>query len=243
MIRCFSGTGNSRMVARELGDELAQSRDDVVWVFPVHAWGVPRRVLDEIAHAADLPSGARHWMIAVCGDDIGHTDREWRRAVEARGFTAAGAYSVAMPNTYICLPGFTVDSPEVAARKLEAMPATVRSIRHDILAQRSDVRVTRGAFAGLKSGLLRWFFLRFLMSAKRFTVSEACNGCGTCGRLCPVGNIVIVNGRPEFGDRCTMCLACLHGCPRRAIDWGRFTRGKERYAPCRHESNVNTAAE
>ncbi len=228
MIRLFSGTGNSRMVADQLPDWLRESESVVVWVFPIHAWGVPRRVLDDI-RKADLPDSAVHVMLATCGDDIGMADRQWRKAIESRGWKAGSAFSVAMPNTYICLPGFDVDSPEVTKQKLDAMPAAVSEIVEDIRSGNNITRVTRGAFPRLKSGLLRWFFEHFLMSPGRFTVSDVCNGCATCARNCPVLNIRLADRRPVFGSRCTMCLACLHSCPRNCINWGPFTKGKKRY--------------
>ena len=58
---------------------------------------------------------------------------------------------------------------------------------------------------------------------------EKCKGCGKCARLCPLGNIRMEEGRPHWGDRCTHCMACLCGCPTGAIEYGRATKGKERY--------------
>lgn len=232
MIYCFSATGNSRLVAGMLGDEIAGSREIVVWVFPIHAWGVPKRVLRDIAHAADVPPDASHWMVATCGDDIGNADLQWRRAVADRGWHAAGAWSVLMPDTYICLPGFTVDSPEEQAAKLSGLPARVDAIRRAILGGCEITDVRRGAFPRLKSGAIRLFFERHLMSPSRFRVGERCNGCSRCVAVCPQANIRIGDDRrPVYGDDCTMCLACLHACPRTAIEWGPFTKGKQRYKP------------
>ena len=230
MIHCFSATGNSRLVADMLGAEIAESRQNVVWVFPIHAWGVPGRVLSDIARAADIPSGASHWMVATCGDDIGYADLQWREAVTARGWHAAGAWSVLMPDTYICLPGFTVDSPDEQAGKLSRLPARVEAIRRAIHNGNEITDVRRGAFPKLKSGAIRRFFERHLMSPSRFRVGKRCNGCSRCVSVCPQANIRLgCDRRPVYGDDCTMCLACLHACPQTAIEWGPFTKGKQRY--------------
>ena len=43
-------------------------------------------------------------------------------------------------------------------------------------------------------------------------------------------------GRPVWGNRCTHCMACISGCPARAIEYGSATRGKARYQ-CPEETN------
>ena len=232
MIHCFSATGNSRYVADMLGDDIAASATDVVWVFPIHAWGVPKPVLHDIAMTDPMPGDVRHWMVATCGDDIGYADMQWRAAIEARGWIAAGAWSVLMPDTYICLPGFTVDSQHEREGKLAALPGRMQSIRRAILDRRHVVDVCRGAFPSFKSGALRHFFIKHLMSPTRFKVGEGCTGCRTCANVCPQSNIDFDGcNRPVYGNDCVMCLACLHACPHTAIEWGWFTKGKQRYKP------------
>lgn len=63
MIALFSATGNSRLVAQAIapltGNDpivpvltlttpMVTGRDRIIWVFPVHAWGVPGVVEDVI---------------------------------------------------------------------------------------------------------------------------------------------------------------------------------------------------
>lgn len=66
-----------------------------------------------------------------------------------------------------------------------------------------------------------------------FSVSDACTGCGTCARVCPAGNLTLVDGRPMWGRRCELCCACLHFCPTEAIQlhvmFGTEGRGRYRH--------------
>ncbi len=73
------------------------------------------------------------------------------------------------------------------------------------------------------------FLKRLANNQPFFTVSDACNGCGQCSKVCPVGNIVMDAKRPVYSKNCEMCLACVHACPTEAIQFGSKTVGKGRY--------------
>lgn len=62
-----------------------------------------------------------------------------------------------------------------------------------------------------------------------FRVDSHCIGCGICKQVCPVNNIEIVNGSPRWQHKCEQCFACLHWCPKNAIQFSRKTSGQKRY--------------
>ena len=73
-------------------------------------------------------------------------------------------------------------------------------------------------------------FMAFLHQYdRRFRVEDSCNGCKICGRVCPVGNIVIQDGRPVWQHRCQFCMGCINWCPKAAIEWGSATVTHGRY--------------
>lgn len=259
MIICFSGTGNSAAVARELSArlggkagrvvtlegelltspqtarlELAGADEPVIWCFPIHAWAPPKMVEQFLRRVRIKGCGERtpHYMVCTCGDDVGIAHRRWARMVGRRGWSPRAAWSVEMPNTYVCLPGFDTDAPEVERRKLAAMPERVGEIARLIAGGRcGDLDdVVAGRMAWSKTEILRPLFRAFCMSPRPFVCDPAkCVTCGLCARQCPVGNIEMSGGHPRWGNRCTMCLRCLHCCPVSAIDYGAETRQKGRY--------------
>ncbi len=250
MIVCFSGNGNTRFVA----DGLARLLDDIVtplraplidapapeidagdscrviWAFPVYAWGVPAKVRDFIKRVKISDSRAIHYMVATCGDDVGRTARQWRRLMRQRRFNAAGAWSVTMPNTYVSLPGFDVDTPDIVRRKLAEATRRIDEIATEIKNGFTGDSVTPGAMPEFKSSVLRPLFEKCLMSPRFFHTTPDCVGCGICARACPVGNIALTDRcRPQWSDNCTMCLACYHSCPHHAVAYGKMTRTKGQY--------------
>lgn len=253
MIYCFSGTGNSlraaRLLAQELKDEVvlmteaaperisADKTQTLGFVFPVYAWGLPRVVSHFIRQLPPAPKNApRHvYAVLTCGDDIGCTDRLLRNALKERGYRLAAVYSVQMRNTYVCLPGFDVDSPRVEQSKTAEAEKRLHAIARNIAHQRpsSPEDVMPGSWPRLKSYVLRPLFNRFLTSDRHFRADTSlCTGCGRCTRLCPLHNIRLdpVARTPLWRNHCTHCLACYHCCPHHAISYGKFTKGKGQVA-------------
>lgn len=258
MVIYFTGTGNSRLVALRLhrryhpddtdsrklypleGDRLlhpgrqlieAGEGENVIWVFPVYSWGVPPvvlRFIDKVRFKG--AEKARHYMVCTCGDDVGRTDDQWRKHLGRRGWTPRGAFSVTMPNTYVCMKGFDTDAADIEAGKLAAMPARVDEIAAAIDRRFADSDLTRGTWAWWKTNLVYWLFRGFMMSPLPFKADpEVCTSCGLCARSCPMMNIKMADRRPQWGPACAMCLRCYHQCPVHAISYGKETAGKGQY--------------
>lgn len=261
MIIWFSGTGNSRAVSMQLWELLRQSMERItpelsgqtltipedekmmIWVCPVYSWGIPpfvRKIVRELKGGA--LDRLVHHLVLTCGDDCGRAPEMWRRDLRRRGWTAGNIYTVIMPNNYVAMKGFDVDSEEVAARKLEQAHTRVAEIAEELKAadvgmssadgnSRWTTDVVRGSFAWLKTNVVYPWFVRHAMSPKAFHVSSDCISCGECVRICPLSNIVLSSDfmRPEWGMNCAGCLACYHICPRHAVAYGDATAGKGQY--------------
>ncbi len=263
MILWFSGTGNSRYVAEKLsekiGEPLVEMTPDIltsplyigaeagriIWVFPVYSWGIPPYVDKIIGNIVikNLSDATLHHLVVTCGDDTGLTAESWRKALKKRGWKAMSAYSVQMPNNYVCMKGFDVDSPEVENDKLDNAPARINDIADGITeSEEKDIAVTdmvKGSFAWIKSKIIYPWFIRYAMSPKPFHHTSACISCGKCAAICPLTNITMVpekmsqdkslRQKPSWGENCAGCLACYHVCPKHAVEYGNKTAGKGQY--------------
>lgn len=244
MIFWFSGTGNSRLVAKRLSDKLGEpmleinaltlahchvtDAERIVWVFPIYSWGVPpvvRRFMGMVQLDCDVP----HHMVCSCGDDIGLANAMWRGDLAARGWKGVSSHSVQMPNNYVSLPGFDVDSPRVEQSKLDAAVARIDAVARDIAGGRCIDDVVPGSIAWIKTKVIYPLFVKYEMNPGRFKATDACVGCSKCARICPLNNIEMKHSRPEWGRECAMCLACYHVCPNHAVAYGKRTEGKGQY--------------
>ena len=260
MIYYFSGTGNSLHVARQLADRLCEQLSPIVnpvlthdksigLVFPVYSWGIPsvvdnfiRRFFQSAEVQSETPP-AYVYALMTCGDDVGYADRVLDNALlSAAGRKFDAVFSVQMPNTYVCLPGFDVDSDELCKAKLNRVQARVSEIAELVAARRKAVRrLKRGIFPFAKTYVVRPLFNRFLVTDKYFHVDASkCVSCGRCRKSCPVGNILLIpttGGQgaevkevPKWMSHCSGCLACYHSCPHHAINFGNMTAAKGQYS-------------
>ena len=223
---CFSGTGNSQWVADKLEGLLTDEEDVFGMIFPVYAWGIPKVVEEYICeHQEDIQKAQYVWVVMTCGDDIGYADKVLGKVM---GREVDAVFSVHMPNTYVCLPGFDVDKDEVAQAKVRETLSRLPQIAEAIQKREKKTEVVRGGFAWVKTYVLRPLFNRFLVTDKYFHTNKNCIQCKRCVRGCPLDNITTdEKGKIVWKhEHCTGCLRCYHRCPCHAVHFGKFTKNK-----------------
>ena len=246
MIFWFSGTGNSQWLAQCLQEATKEqayqithdlicgettftlkNNERIGFVFPIHGWNIPdvvRRFIKDLT----LANYRENYMYfaCTCGDDMGYADEVIEKAL-GRKFDAA--FSVLMPDVYVCLPGFDVDSKEECKEKFAKEKEMVPEIAACVRERKQIRRLKRGSFPWTKTYIIRPLFNRYLVTDKYFRVDASrCISCGRCSKMCPVGNI-IVDEIPQWHSHCTGCLACYHACPHHAINFGKMTQKKGQY--------------
>ena len=249
MILWYSGCGNSRFVAdtlsRELNDsnmvfipeaarrnmELEFGPDETLGiVFPVYSWSVPK-LISEFLRTARIKGNPSYIFAAVtCGDETGLTEKHLKKDLAKQGLTLNAFFSFQMPETYVNLPGFKLDTPENAERKINA---TRDNLQHAVTLIKERAKGNfdklKGGSSFLKSNILKPLFYGLLITDRKFRVSDSCIGCGICAKNCPLQNITIENDRPKWNGHCTNCMSCYHRCPKNAINFGKGTLGKGQY--------------
>lgn len=217
----------------------------VGFCLPVHGWRLQPLVRDFIAKlnlvVLTADEGRAHngtlshycYFLITCGDSCGEYGEQLETALAAKGLQVRSTCSVIMPESYVGLPFMDVDTDVREAEKKMNARSTVLEFA-DIVAENRSVRmlVHKGSMPRFYSRVLGKFFYRFLVTDKRFKVDAGkCVGCGKCKSHCPVGNMAMTGGRPEWlhTGKCLTCMACYHYCPEKAISFWKFTGKKGQY--------------
>ena len=244
MILYFTGTGNSRYIAKKmagaLGEELHSINDRIkrgytekiqvngrlIFVTPTYAWRIPRVVEQWILQT--VFTGVREvWFVMDCGGEIGDAAKYTKELCDRKKFFYMGTAEIVMPENYIAVfdaPGET-KALEIIRKADAAIADAIRKIEKG---QRFPERKSSVADR-LKSGPVNAVFYPVCVSAKAFAADERCIGCGKCVKLCPLNNVKLVDKKPVWGRNCTHCMACICYCPTKAIEYGKKSVGKPRY--------------
>lgn len=238
MICYFSGTGNSKVVAETIGKLMGddvrpltccsiENTDSLGIVFPVYAWGLPN-VVEEFIKTLKGIKADYVWAVMTCGDDMGYADKVLKKALKASGLPLHAAFSVQMPNTYVCLPGFDIDSEEKANDKIRKTNEKIPFIVEKLKNRENVTDVVRGPIPFTYTYILRPLFNATLVTDKFFKTNADCTKCGKCAKDCPLGNIKMSasDSRPKWKGQCAGCLRCYHQCPKHAVQFGSMTKNK-----------------
>lgn len=241
MIFYFSGTGNSKWIAEQIGSRLDEkvvniagtsldqtynfSKEDRIGiVFPVYAWRAPVVVTEFVTRIKQ--NGAYTFAICTCAEEAGYT---MDRLAKTIGLNSG--YSIVMPNNYTLMKKSDVDEASRIKEKIETAKQEIEKICTSVKNKKDEFHITVGKNAGLKTNLIAFFFNRFSRKTDPFEVDTgACIGCGLCQMICPARAITLKDGHPVWTKKeCHQCLGCLNRCPVRAINYGDVTKSKGRY--------------
>ena len=246
MILFFSGCGNSEFIAKELARltsdnaikiDLSDSKpsanlapdEPLGIVCPVYSWAVPRVVTDYLKRLQINIKPSYHYLACTCGDNVGNTAERFASFAQSLGWTLHFAYSFIMPETYVNLPGFKLDTPEGEQRKIETVRHNLPTVAQRILRREKGFDVVRGKLPWFNTYITNTLFYKLLITDRKFHVADFCISCGLCERSCPLHNIKMNNGHPSWNGNCTNCMSCYHRCPKNAISFGKAIIGKGQY--------------
>jgi ferredoxin/flavodoxin len=226
----FSGTGNSLHIAKVLNERIKDSKlipignimqcpiiksnaARVIFVFPVYYRGLPK-IVENLIRKIDLSSAENIMYVSTIGNPLkgNCSTSKIHKLLARKGKTLTGGYAIPMPGNYIKMIEY---KEEEQFTKLKESKSKIEFIINKILSSMTEVEPDTRS---LTSKIINNVWQKYVhKSDKSFFLTEACNSCGICERVCPVYNIEIIHKKPLWCHKCQECLACIHFCPQLAI--------------------------
>ena len=243
MILYFSGTGNSAYAAKFLAEKLSDTVMDITvffkdsftylssekpWVVvaPIYAWQMAHIVRDWLLKIK-LNGNRDIYFVLTCGGDMGNAAKYVKELSDNMGMNYKGCAELVMPENYIIM----FNAPDKAHIDVSVALAEDKLVKMTKLKENSEPIPEKktGMLDGFKSGAVNNGFYKLFVNDKKFYAKDNCVSCGLCEKKCPMDNIKLVSGKPQWGGNCTQCMACICKCPVDAIEYGSKTVGKARY--------------
>lgn len=249
MILYFTGTGNSRftaqLLAEKLGDEAVCVNDYIKsgetpafesnkpWVFvcPVYV-SAPAKVFCDFIKNCKFSGARTAYFVLTCAGGFGGSPAYCEAIAREKGFVFMGAAQIVMPQNYIVY--FTMRTEDECKAIIEKAKPEITKLAEHIARGETFPDPGMKKWEYISTEMILGMYYKFFMGTKPFAAGDKCIGCGKCVRSCPMNNISLVDGNPQWGSICTHCMACINLCPTEAIEYGKRSVGKPRYKGPEH---------
>lgn len=164
----------------------------VGFVFPVYFYGVPKLVADFVQSFELAGLGPKNYVYAVltCGGSTGAAGKQFAGLLAGQGYNLSAQYGVRMIDNYV--PMSPVITPEAQRERIRSADEKLKQIAAKIKELcLKDANDCKGILPGFMTAFAYPLY-RAGRRTKKFTVSDACIGCGKCARECPYGAISLV---------------------------------------------------
>ena len=238
----FSGTGNSLWFAREIAEKIEGSNllsipkvisnqieiegDVIGIVSPIYMYNMPHLVVDFIR---TIKKANYIFMVFSGGGSLGGGIKETFKLFKTQNLVLSALFNIPLPSNYT---PYGVLSEEEQEKLFENAKNRMGKIINTVQAQASFVDGDNTSFfkTYIHPGILyKLGYSQIPVLDKSFIVSDTCNGCSICEKVCPVNNIEMKDNKPVWNHQCQHCYACLQWCPLQAIESGKRTMGTKRY--------------
>jgi len=236
----FSGTGNSLWSAKKIAqltgepcelhniavevekDEIIIDAQKVIFVYPSYAYGLPL-IVRRFAKKAVINTPYLAAFVTY-GSDPGGSQAELCRILKKKNINSF--YFGKIPATENYIPVFgPPNEKKTAKRTAMQKEATEKASRYVIETRTNKINL----FRPLSMFISFLFSLGVNIFYKYYKVSDKCNGCGICEKICPASAVKIIDKRPVFSGKCEHCMACIDICPSRSLQFGRAKFGTKGY--------------
>ena len=204
-------------------EKIRPEADAVGIVFPVYYatndCGIPL-IVNRFVHKLENLRSKYIFAVCTCGNMPGTAIENLEKQVHSQGGELAAGFTFKMSDKPL--------TPERQEKALVYQKEKLNAICEYVSARKKGKLETRGItrkiflaplfYVAIKPAFSRRyrklaaspkmpFSALIPLADKSFQVDAKCSGCGTCAKICPVENIKMVEGKPEWQHHCETCLA------------------------------------
>lgn len=242
----FSGTGNTLAAAKRIGALLGETElisiaglqrgnnvelgnAETIGIFhPVYCFGIPTLVM-RFLERIRKPEGNQPYVysLATSGGMLGSAHLIMEQLLAKQHIRLNAFFHVPMPTNYI--PLSPAPSPVRARKILEKAEKKLTSCAGKIAARKNHRPIHVFPLDMIGEMVAKRAVSSLDDYDKYFWLTENCDSCGLCEKICPASNIIMMNGMPTWRGHCEQCMACLQWCPKQAIQFKQVTLKRKRY--------------
>ncbi len=250
MVFYFSGTGNSKYIAKRIAKELNEKavniadclcndeielfRDDekIGIVFPTYYFGMPLLVEEffkflETINLLNKDINNRYLYIVYNYEGTGGgIEAKIANSLKKKNLRLDYISSARMPNNFSIY--YNLPSKEKENETLKIAEEKIDIIIKEIK-EKKEVKANKNILKALFSFIMYPIY-KYGRKTRRFYADDKCINCALCEKVCPVNAIKMKDQKPEWiKKQCEYCLACYNRCPVDAIQVGNWTLKRRRY--------------
>jgi ferredoxin/flavodoxin len=236
----FTGTGNSLKVAKDIANEignckiismgktrqynLSEKYDSIGFIYPTYYRGLPKKVNEFISDLNFKQNeNAYYYAVATCGGRAGNALSQINDLLLTKHNVKLNyGQELQMFANYIIMYNMSKEVNEIKKESNEKLVPIMTAIKNK---ENNSIKKSKKVYYLFYNAWVK----NVSTMDKNYNVNDNCTGCGICGKVCPVGNIEIVNNKPQFNNNCEQCLACIQYCPQKAINYKHATQNRRRY--------------
>ena len=229
VIYYFTGTGNSLRAAKVVGKRIgnvdlismrtspnensAINAETIGFIFPVYHWTLPEMV-EHFILMLDINPNAYIYAISTPSFINGNVFQVIETILNMKGCKLSYCkilYSVAnLVISYSPKP-----SPKIRVPQTEKH---LRKIASEVYHKKKTRIIKSSLLVSLLYPRIMPKYKELLKIADNgFIIKDSCLSCGVCAKVCSSRNIELINGRPHFLHKCSLCMACIAFCPSNAF--------------------------
>ena len=197
--------------------------DDAIGIIFLVFYATSPMMLRQFVQKANIKTDYLFLITSYGSDGDQNALRIMKETLENRGITVNYTNSVLMIDNF--LPTFDMKSEKTLKKNLN-IDGDIEKIRQD-LEEKKQQYLDKKHFTDIENIEI---ILETTMTEKyHIQVGDSCSECKICTKVCPRGNIEIIDAEPQFGDECDFCLGCVHHCKTNTLTINDELNPNERY--------------